>query len=110
MYQAAKQGLQRSEQVLLIGADCPVMTVDDIEQAIQALNQTEAVITPSDDGGYVLLGLRKAHQNLFNNIQWGTETVLKTSLKRLEQIPHRILPSLWDVDHYEDLKRWKAML
>ena len=54
--------LQTYDKVIIIGTDCPEIDEDYINQAIQALDDVDAVIGPAADGGYVLLGLRSFHQ------------------------------------------------
>ena len=36
-----------------------------------------AVLGPSTDGGYYLLGLKTAHRRLFEDIAWSTERVAR---------------------------------
>ena len=108
MYFAAKQGLQRAEKVILIGADCPPLNADYIEQAIKALDQVKMVAGPSDDGGYVLLGLNQAKKAYFENIAWGTSSVLATTKTRLPTNEYTELEPLWDLDTFADLQRWQA--
>ncbi len=110
MQQAAKQSLKQADQVLLIGADCPIMSADYLQNALEVLSQQAVVISPSEDGGYVLLGLKDASLDLFNQIDWGTDKVFKSTLQRLKSIKHQILPMLWDLDDYNDLKRWQNLV
>ena len=68
-----------------------------------------AVITPAEDGGYVLIGLCQYESTLFEEISWGTESVLKETRGRLRQLGwnwHE-LPQRWDVDRPEDVERLK---
>ena len=41
-----------------------------------------AVLGPSTDGGYYLLGLKTAHRRLFEDIAWSTESVAEQTLER----------------------------
>lgn len=92
------------EQILIIGSDMYDLTSSDLEQAFDALATHEVVLGPAEDGGYYLLGLSSMHEALFENKQWGTETVLKDSLADLEGIPYFLLEEKNDVDYYEDIK------
>ncbi len=105
MYFAAQQSLQSAQKVVLIGADCPPMSADYIEQAIQILDKVDSVLGPSEDGGYVLLGLTEAKKHYFENIKWGTDTVLETTRLRMKNYAE--LNLLWDLDTVHDLKRSK---
>jgi glycosyltransferase A (GT-A) superfamily protein (DUF2064 family) len=58
------------------------------------------VLGPAHDGGYYLIGLKRAHPELFANITWSTSTVFAETLAaaksaNLETI---ILPLWYDVD------------
>jgi len=100
--------LKISDYALLMGTDCPSLTCTDLKEAETILRQgTQAVIGPAEDGGYVLLGLRKYDRELFEGISWGTESVLdetRAKLKRLRWQWHE-LPERWDVDRPEDVER-----
>jgi uncharacterized protein len=94
--------------VLIIGTDCPALTDVHLRSAASALlDGTDIVLIPSEDGGYVLLGMRQAQPPLFSNIAWGTKTVLAETRARI--IEHRLMllerPPLWDVDTESDLAR-----
>jgi len=61
---------------------------------------------PATDGGYYLIGLSRAESSLFENISWGTETVLAETLKIAAEkgLSTDLLEILSDVDRPEDLK------
>ena len=111
MYNAAYETLQKFEQVLLLGTDCPAMQADYIEQAICALQQYDAVIGPAEDGGYVLLALKKAAFSLFAEIDWGTQQVLQQTRDALADMGWSWLEleTLWDVDRPQDYLRYQAL-
>ena len=93
--------------VVLIGADFPTLPGAVIEQAIEALRRPgdRAVFGPAIDGGYYLVGLKRAHARLFEDIVWSTDSVLRTTLQRAEEIglPVELLPTWYDVDDAETL-------
>jgi glycosyltransferase A (GT-A) superfamily protein (DUF2064 family) len=45
--------------LLIVGTDCPVLTPAHLQQAADALQTHDAVLIPAEDGGYVLIGLRR---------------------------------------------------
>jgi rSAM/selenodomain-associated transferase 1 len=107
----ATLGLAESDGVVLIGNDCPAIDSGYLQVACAALDDHSVVIGPAEDGGYVLLGLRKKEVNLFADMPWGTDQVLALTLQRLSQqgcVP-ALLPTLWDVDRPEDLGRLAAL-
>src|SRR5215510_4797753 len=65
-----------------------------------------AVLGPSTDGGYYLLGLKLAHRRMFEDITWSTERVAEQTLERARQIglDVHILPAWYDVDDLESLR------
>lgn len=112
MYNAAKEVLQSYQHCILIGTDAPALDEELIEQAIEVLHaDTEVVIVPAEDGGYVLLGMQHAHTFLFEDIDWGSAAVMQQSRKKLEtnNISFRELATCWDVDRLEDYQRYLAM-
>ncbi|MHC4481518.1 MAG: TIGR04283 family arsenosugar biosynthesis glycosyltransferase, partial [Planctomycetota bacterium] len=61
------------------------------------------------DGGYYLIGLRRAAPPLFAGVQWGTGRVLSQTLARARKggLSVKLLPRLPDVDRPEDLPVWE---
>jgi len=111
MRRIAVLGLSSSDGVILIGNDCPAMDVGYLGQACRALGQHPVVLGPAEDGGYVLLGLRRSDNLLFSDMPWGSERVLAMTRERLQQLAwsHHELQALWDVDRPEDLARLAAL-
>ena len=97
--------------MLLIGTDGPAQTAADLEAAAAALREADAVIQPSEDGGYVLIGMNRFHPALFERVAWGGPTVLATTRARAAAHGVRLaeLPMSWDLDRSEDLDRAIAL-
>lgn len=96
--------------VLLIGTDCPALTPAHLREAAKALREGKnAVFLPSEDGGYVLVGLWQSHPALFQGIAWGGPEVMAATRQRLRQagLCWREPVMLWDVDDPQDLERLK---
>jgi hypothetical protein len=68
----------------------------------------DAVLGPAEDGGYVLLGLRRVERELFAGIPWSTPAVLDVTRRRLGELnwSWRELEPLWDLDREADLDRY----
>ncbi len=97
-----------SKGAILIGADCPVMTLSYIEQALSQLQSgVPLVIGPAEDGGYVLIGVDDYYPEIFEGIHWGTKEVLNQTIRKAENagIRYSCLDTLWDVDRPGDLER-----
>jgi rSAM/selenodomain-associated transferase 1 len=108
MQYAFEQTLKEFDAALIVGTDCPTITVELLDQALQALyKDKDAVIAPAVDGGYVLLGLKKVYVELFTRIAWGTDQVFAQTQQRLNRLPltWQLLDTQWDVDRSEDLQR-----
>jgi hypothetical protein len=94
--------------VLVIGTDCPGLTSILLRSAADILRGgSDAVILPAEDGGYVLIGMRRAHPNLFESMPWGTGCVLGETRQRLMQLEltWQEPALLWDLDLPADLDR-----
>src|SRR5262245_51956268 len=93
--------------VLVIGADCPALTAEHIGPAALALRHHDVVVIPAEDGGYVLIGLRKPAPQLFAGISWSVSSVMAETRQRLtaQGLTWRELAPLWDVDRPEDMAR-----
>ncbi len=108
MASALADGLSGSQSVVLIGSDCPAISVDYLKQALQALAMgPTCVLGPAEDGGYVLVGQSVLNTDMFENVNWGTPDVLQQTRQRLRAagLACSELATLWDVDHPEDIAR-----
>ncbi len=105
MSRCAQRALLRGENCLLIGTDCPALTAAVLEQAAAELLHHQAVICPTLDGGYSLLGLRSFESSLFENMPWSTAAVTPITLGRLKKrrFSFSQLTPLNDIDTPEDL-------
>jgi rSAM/selenodomain-associated transferase 2/rSAM/selenodomain-associated transferase 1 len=92
-------------RVVVIGTDCPQLQSSHLQKAFSSLSETDVTIGPAIDGGYYLLGMRDHFPQVFDEIRWGSESVLQETLQRVEQIrkSKSLLPILSDVDFPEDL-------
>ena len=97
------------ESCCLINSDSPTVTADAFYQAVLELQGADnrVVLGPSDDGGYYLIGMRKAYGRLFKDIDWSTERVLTQTLDRARELSLNvhILPKFYDIDDAKSLRR-----
>ena len=109
MARALEFALAAGSPGLLIGCDCPALTSAYLREAAAALaGGNDAVFGPAEDGGYVLIGLARSQPaELFEDIAWGTASVMQETRARLARgnWRWRELSLLWDVDRPEDLQR-----
>jgi len=101
MLAAFKDGVK-----VLVGTDIPDMSISYIEAAYELLEDHNVVVGPTEDGGYCLLAMHEPHETLFNGIEWGTNSVLTSTLARAENLSVGLCDVLWDVDVEEDYRRW----
>jgi uncharacterized protein len=98
---------QKVDRAVLIGSDIPDLPEKILIEAVTELSHHDAVIGPSTDGGYYLIGFRSDtfFADIFNNIPWSTDTVCADTLRKLIEhgLNTLILPQWRDVDTYEDL-------
>ncbi|HET7289340.1 MAG TPA: TIGR04282 family arsenosugar biosynthesis glycosyltransferase [Thermodesulfobacteriota bacterium] len=94
-----------AEKAVLIGTDVPEITGETVNRAFRLLEFEDAVIGPAEDGGYYLLGLKKPEPLLFDDIEWGSDSVYKRTVERIEKLDlsYKPLDTLRDVDTAEDV-------
>ena len=113
MANAFQRTLAESVNVVLIGGDCASVNPAELLTAFTHLAAGhEAVLGPAADGGYVLIGLRRACPPLFRDIVWSTSTVLSITRQRLVRagIDSVELAIGWDVDTRADLCRLRRLI
>ena len=90
------------QTVCLINADSPTLPPAVLRSAVASLSRPgdRVVLGPSRDGGYYLIGLKQAHDRLFEEIEWSTSRVLARTLDRAAEIGVQVelLPEWYDVD------------
>lgn len=107
MHHALSRGPEGSS-VLLIGSDCPALTAKHLRDAARAIaTGADAVFVPAEDGGYALIAVARSDRRLFDDIEWGTSSVMEQTRERLRRLGWRWteLEPLWDVDTVADYER-----
>jgi uncharacterized protein len=96
---------------ILLGADVPGLTASHLISAAKVLETGDVVIGPATDGGYYLLGCKAPFPFLFNDMPWGTSSVLELTKNRLAEygITPTLLDPLADCDRPEDLGLWPEL-
>jgi rSAM/selenodomain-associated transferase 1 len=102
------------ESCCLIDSDSPTLPRALLTAAIEELHcpGERLVLGPADDGGYYLIGMKRAHRRLFEEIAWSTQEVLAQTIARAREINLEVvlLPAWYDVDDAETLRRLCAEL
>lgn len=106
MKNAFEKGFEHGyEKIIIIGSDIYDLQQTHIEQAFISLDKHNSVIGPSDDGGYYLLGMKNLIDGIFENKNWGSNTVLANTISNLEtHVPFFTLENLNDIDVISDIK------
>jgi len=105
MANAFKDGFKAGyKNIIIIGSDVFNLSSADLNNAFTALEKSDYVVGPAEDGGYYLLGMRNFTPSLFKDKVWGTETVLADTLSDLRGQQMVLLEERNDVDRYEDIK------
>jgi hypothetical protein len=96
------------KRVVLIGSDIPDLSLELIDEAFTSLREKDAVIGPSLDGGYYLIGFKNKtfSSQVFKGIPWSTERIFEQTTKILERegLTVHFLKPLRDIDTIEDLR------
>jgi rSAM/selenodomain-associated transferase 1 len=99
--------------VVLVGSDAPAAPFEALLRASTHLATPDrALLGPSDDGGYWLIGLGAPNAGVFERIAWSTGTVLAETRRRCAELGlvTRDLPAAYDVDEAADVERLRADL
>jgi uncharacterized protein len=102
------------EAAVVLNSDSPTLPTMLLVETAEALAQPgdRAVLGPSTDGGYYLLGIKQAHRRLFDDIDWSTDRVARQTLARAREIGLDVhcLPTWYDVDDSQALRQLHAEL
>lgn len=99
--------LESSYPGAVMGCDVPHCLPETLVCANQALRGGVDVIGASRDGGYYFLGLTHPQPPLFENFNWGDDTVFLRTLSRAKKLGIRFqrLPVLIDLDTWDDIEQ-----
>lgn len=102
----------RTQKIIAIGADDPMLSRALIDHAFALLESVEYVLGPAADGGYYLIGCRALafDPEIFLGIEWGTASVLQATLAKIRALGRTValLPQRYDIDAAADLARFAA--
>jgi rSAM/selenodomain-associated transferase 1 len=98
--------------VVVIGTDSPSVMPSDIASAFEALGSHDAVLGPSRDGGYWLVGLKRCPRTprVFDHVRWSTEHTLADTRANLAGRSVALLGIHGDVDEAADLRAMRHVI
>ncbi|MBI4951520.1 MAG: TIGR04282 family arsenosugar biosynthesis glycosyltransferase [Myxococcales bacterium] len=110
---AAERALATRERLIIVGADCPDLTVGHLAALAQRLDGARVALGPARDGGYWGVGVTdpEAAKTCFaDDLPWSTQQLLDATGTRLgaNRISCALGPTLDDVDDLEGLARAEA--
>jgi rSAM/selenodomain-associated transferase 1 len=107
MERALIRALRGGGHALLVGTDSPGLPPPLIEEARAVLSVHDAVLGPTDDGGFYLIGLSRCGAGLLAGLPWSCSDTLLQTEARLRQAGHSVARSIpwFDVDEPADLTR-----
>ena len=112
MHNALREMLQEDDRALVIGSDCLDITPQHIDRAAALLEERDLVLQPACDGGYTLIGSRRADAALFDGVEWSTSQVLQQTLDNATALGWYSgqLEMVRDIDTLQDMKHYPELL
>lgn len=100
------------EKCILIGTDIPGMNTEAIEQAFAELDKSDLVIGPTEDGGYCLVGVKKADKRIFEVKGYGGSSALENTLAAIAaaELSVSLIGEFADLDTPEDLRAYRKRM
>jgi uncharacterized protein len=107
MHQAVETMFSRGyRRTIIIGTDVPTVPLEYFRQALTLLDSHDLTIGPALDGGYYLIGMSKLVPELFADVPWSTDQVLRLTQGKAARLGLKTaLIQPWrDVDTLADLE------
>ena len=98
--------------IVIVGTDIPGITSSAIASAFRALGGNDAVVGPSSDGGYWLVGLKRRPgvEHVFRNVRWSTAHALADTQANLRGRRVAQIAIMDDVDDGADFAGLKHLI
>lgn len=99
---------QGFDAAILVGTDVPLLTAEHLDEAAALLRTRGGVVLgPADDGGYYLIGMTRVFPELFEGIEWGSDSVLMETMRIADRrrIDACLIRGAYDIDTVGDLRR-----
>lgn len=108
----ARRGLAEADLVIALGADTPGLPEHLLVQGFDALAQCDAVLGPTADGGFYLLGLRRCPIGLLADLVWSAPHTCDATRARLQDhgLSVQMLDPWFDVDRLPDLQLLESLI
>ena len=106
MYDAIAEVLDFGyESCILIGSDIAELRKEHLNTAFDKLEYADVVFGKTVDGGYYLVGMKRAVKEVFEVEKYGNSDVFANTLKRLSNLGLKVAytKTLYDIDTKDDL-------
>ena len=104
MINALNISFKNFSPIVVIGSDLWELEISDIKDAFGILEKKNIVIGPSTDGGYYLIGMNYLDTKIFENKNWGQQSVLNDTIRDIyDKTNIHLLDEKTDIDTYDDL-------
>ena len=99
------------DKILVIGTDCPELSIKDLICGYKKLEQADLVLGPAYDGGYYCIGLKAPTSKVFDSIEWGSDRVFEQTMVKATNLGLKagLLDKHHDIDRPDDLKVWNTI-
>ena len=99
-------------QAVLVGSDIPDVNEAILEEAFALLGTSDAVLSPTFDGGYYLIGFHAQTFTCkaFEGIIYGTSSVFEQTKEQLKPLHVKHGKKLRDIDTLEDIKAYSPQI
>lgn len=96
----------RARKTLVMSSDSPHVPEAWIERGFAALDESDVVLGPCEDGGYWCVGMCEPH-DVFTGVAMSTPQVFEQTLERVRMLDLSLtrLPTTFDIDEIVDLVR-----
>lgn len=112
MERALRHALEGADAAVVVGSDLPGLPLRVFEQARDGLRDGAAVLGPSADGGFYLIGLTRCPEGLLAGLPWSRSDTCEQTIARLRSHGMRVkmLERWFDIDVLADLEHLEELI
>lgn len=102
-----RRALEHAPIAVALGADSPGLPAAHLDACLAGLEEAEALLGPTEDGGFYALALRRCPPGCLAGLPWSQPHTARATAQQLAELGLRVGwgPAWWDVDEPADLGR-----